>query len=161
MVEANKGHKERQITSVHLAEMFGPDYKERIECKAAGLGIREKLVFFDFPKSHNGGSQALYIVEQYVGNDLVLASVLEPNMKTSKHHHEAPMLREIYFHIAGESFVSVDGKKFPLNREQNLIEVPLGVSHQVRTQEDPALTLIIMENARLVVAGRLHIKDVE
>lgn len=159
MVEVNRGsiREERQITSVHLAEMFGSDYKERIERKAAGIGIREKLVFFDSPHPHVG-SQAVYLAEQFVGDHLILVPVLGPNMITSWHYHEAPMVMERYFHIAGESFVSVNGKKLPLNSEQNLIEVPLDVVHQVRTQENPSLTLIIMENARLVAPGRLHIK---
>lgn len=160
MVEVNKGPKERKITSAHLAEMFGSDYRECIERKAAGFGIREKLVFFDSPKSHNGGSQALYIVEQYVGDDLILVSVLEPNKETSKHRHEAPMVQETYFHIDGESFVEVGEKKLVLNRNQGMIEVPLDISHQVRTQENPSLTLIIMKNARLVSPDRLHIQDV-
>ncbi|GEM_PF-3843883 len=147
----------KRLTNEDLVGMFGANYKQLIEHKAVQLGINERLQFFDSAKPHDG-SQAVYIVEQFVGNDWILASVLEPNMETSKHHHRAPMIREKYLHIAGESFVSLDGKEFPLNSEQNLIEVPLDIIHQVRTQENPSLTLIIMENARLVAPGKLHVK---
>lgn len=147
-----------KLSSVDLAEMFGSDYVKRIEDKAVGVGICDRLVFFDPPKPHEG-SQAVYVVEQFVGNDLILVAVLRPNMRTSKHRHEEPMLKERYLHIAGESFVSVNGDISALNQERDSIEVPLNVSHQVHTNGKPSLTLIVMENARLVPQGRLHIPE--
>lgn len=149
----------KQLTNEDVIKMFGTDYKKLVQGKATQLGMSEQLRFFDSPLPHNG-SQAVYLAEQFVGDHLILVSVLGPNMRTSRHYHEAPMVQERYFHIAGESFVNVDGKELPLNHEQNLIKVSLGVVHQARTQGNPALTLIIMENARLVSSGRLHIKDI-
>lgn len=146
----------KKITNEDIGRMFGDNYRQLIERKAAQFGITG-LQFFDAPRPHDG-SQAVYLVEQLVGDHLILVPVLEPNMRTSRHCHEAPMAVERYLHIAGESFVSIDDKELPLNSEQNLIEVPLGVFHQVRTQESPSLALIIMENARLVPPGRLHVK---
>lgn len=158
MIEIDRGlGKSEPLNLEYVAEMFGVNYRKLVEDRARQLGIKEELQFFDFPKPHNG-SQAVYLVEQLVGDHLILVPVLGPNMRTSRHYHEAPMVMERYFHIAGESFVSIGDKELPLNSERNLIEVPLGVIHQVRTQESPSLTLIIMENARLVAPGRLHVK---
>lgn len=149
---------QKQLTSADIAEMFGPDYKKSILSKAEEVGIKEPLRFFDNSLPHNG-SQAVYIVEQFVGDDWILVSVLEPYMKTSKHHHKAPMVKEKYLHIAGESFVAVDENVIALNEKNSHIEVSLNVNHQVTTRKSPALTLIVMENARLVPPGRLHIKN--
>lgn len=150
----------KQITHEGLAGMFGANYRQLIEDKATQLGINERLRFRDSPKPHDG-SQALYIVEQFIDDDWVLVSVLGSNMETSKHHHEAPMIKEKYLHIAGESFVAVGSNVIALNEKNNSIEVPLDINHQVTTKENPALTLIVMENARLVPSGRLHIKDIQ
>lgn len=168
MVEADRGFSARasglltpeikDLRGIDLVEMFGSDYRKRIEDKAVEEGIRDRLVFFDPSKPHLS-SQAVYVVEQFTGDDLILVAVLRPNMKTSKHHHEEPMLRERYLHIAGESFVSVNGDISTLNDKQNSIDVPLNVSHQVHTNGKPSLTLIVMENARLVPQGRLHIPE--
>lgn len=146
-----------KLVHVDIVGMFGSDYRERIVNKARAVGLSNEIQFFDKPMPHEG-SQALYLVQQFMGDHLVLVPALGSYMRTSMHYHEAPMVMERYFHIAGESFVSVNGKKLPLNSEQNLIEVPLGIVHQVRTQANPSLTLIIMENARLVAPGRLHVK---
>ena len=150
----------RPLTNEDIARMFGPDYRKLIEKKAEQVGIGERLRFFDIPLPHNR-SQAVYLAEQFVGDHLVLVPVLGPNMKTSRHSHVAPMVQERYFHIAGESFVKVGGEDLALNDEQNLIEVPLGVVHQVSTKEKSALTLIIMENALLVPSGRLHVEAIQ
>ncbi len=149
---------QNKLSGVDLAEMFGNNYRRLVEAKAASVGIREKLIFFNSGKPHEG-SQAIYIVEQFVGDDLVLVPVLRPNMETSKHHHEKPMLKERYFYIAGESFVRVNGDTLTLNEKQNSIDVPLNVSHQVYTRANPSLTLIIMEKALLVQQGKLHIPE--
>ncbi len=146
------------VTNLQVSEMFGSDYRERITRRAAEFGIDEPLRFFDSPKPHEG-SQALYLAEQFAGDSLVLVSVLGRGMKTSKHHHEHPMGSEFYLHIAGESFISINGNTLALNNSQDRIEVPLRVSHQVEAKDSASLTLIIMKNARLVPPHRLHIKD--
>lgn len=162
MVEQNEGlvmPEKKQLTNEDIIEFFGANYRQLIEDKAVGLGINAKLNFFDSPLPHEG-SQAVYLVEQLVEDHLILVPVLGPNMRTSRHHHESPMVQEIYFYIVGESFIKVGKEEHLLNRERPRIDVPLDAVHQVRTEEKPALTLIIMEKARLVPPDRLHIKDV-
>ncbi len=150
------------VTNEEVAKLFGHNYQKLVEDKAEQLGIKEKLQFFDVPMPHNG-SQAVYLAEQFRGNDLVLVPVLRRGMVTSRHHHEPPMGKEIYYHIAGESVVYLGTEASPLilNEQQSRIEIPLGVIHQVKAPEKPALTLIVMENARLVSPGRLHVKNTE
>lgn len=149
----------RKLTNEDIKGMFGVNYRKLIEDRASALGIDEQLRFFDAPLAHKN-SEAVYVAEQYVEDHLILVPVLQLNMKTSRHHHEAPMVKEVYFHIAGESFVNVGEQKLVLNHDQDMIEVSLDISHQVKTQGNPSLTLIIMEKARLVPHGRLHIEDV-
>lgn len=156
MVEVEKGIGKSEISLKDVVGMFGDNYRQLVEKKALQLGI-SGLQFFDAPRPHNG-SQALYLAEQLVGDDLVLVSVLRPHMQTSRHHHEPPMEREAYFHIAGESILTIDTTDLVLSDKQPLITVSLGASHQVKTGEIAALTLIVMENARLVSPGRLHVK---
>lgn len=159
MVERDRGlGKSEPLNLEDVAGMFGVNYRKLVEDRAKQVGIREKLQFFDAPRPHNG-SQALYLAEELIGDNLVLVSVLQPHMQTSRHHHEPPMTTEKYFHILGESFANIGGYTFALNHRQDSIEVPLGTIHQVTTGENPALTLIIMERARLVTPGKLHIKD--
>lgn len=148
----------RILTNEELAGMFGINYRNLIERKAVELGIHDRLNFFDQPHPHEG-SEAIYIVEQYVGDNWVLVPILRPNMRTSRHHHESPMGQERYFHIAGESFINVGGNQLALNHKQDIIAVPLNVIHQVTTEDKPALTMIVMEKARLVAPGKLHIRD--
>ena len=151
---------QRKLVHADIVRMFGSDYRERIRDKARAFGLSDEIQFFDEPMPHVG-SQALYLAQQFMGDHLVLVPVLRPHMRTSKHHHEIPMFNEVYSHVAGESFIDAGEKRFVLNKDQDLIEVPLNVSHQVTTKESPSLTLIIMRNARLVPSGRLHIKDTE
>ena len=152
----------KPLTNEDVAEMFGANYRQLIEDKARRLGILGRLNFFDTPTPHDG-SQAMYLVEQFVGDDLILVPVLQKGMQTSQHYHVEPMLKEIYFHIAGGSTVHVgaDETPFPLNEKYPVREIPLGLSHQVKAPECPALTLIVMENARLVPPGRLHVKHLK
>lgn len=149
----------KQITNEDIALMFGDNYRELVEAKARKLGILGRLNFFDTPIPHDG-SQAVYLVEQFEGDDLILVPVLQKGMKTSQHHHVEPMRKESYFHIAGESVVHVGTEENPqpLNDIHPVREIPLGLIHQVRAPNGPTLTLIIMEKARLVPPGQLHIK---
>ncbi len=146
----------RQLTNEHVATMFGHDYQKLVKDKAAEFGISD-LQFFDSPQPHEG-SQAVYLVEQFVGDDLVLVAVLEEKQETSKHLHVGPMKKERYVHVKGRSTVFMNGQKHPLDEENGLIDVLIDVFHQVKTEESPSLTVIIMENARLVAPGRLHVK---
>ena len=154
----------KPLANENVALLFGSNYRELIEKKAEQLGIKEKLYFFDKPKPHEG-SQAVYLVEQFIGDHLVLVPALEPGMETSRHHHASPMLKEMYFHIAGKSTVDIgEGEKlksYNLNEQNGLVEVSLDTVHQVKTSEAPSLTLIVMQNARLVPPGQLHIRHIK
>ena len=139
--------------------LHGINYKKLIGDKIIELGILpsdQGLIFFDSPKPHKG-SEALYLVEQPVGNDLILVSFLEPHRKTSKHFHISPLRKEKYYSLAGAAVLMLGDQILELNSKQYYREVPLHVGHQVRTEKDFALTLIVMEDGRLVSPDKLHI----
>lgn len=135
------------------------NYKELIVRKIVELDIvlpESELNILEDPKSHNG-SEALYLLEQFIDGDLVLVSFLGPNRKTSKHLHRDPMGTEQYYSLAGEAILTVGKEELVLDRQYNFRVVPLDTAHQLRTRDNFALTLIVMKNAELVPAENLHI----
>lgn len=141
-----------------LSEIFGPAYRDEVRDTALRVGIRDPLVFFDKPKAHEK-SQAVYLVEQVIGDDLVLVSALGKSGISSRHKHVNPMRGEEYHWVKGTLSVDMDGKEIELDQDTRRIEVPLDVWHQVRVGEDPALTLIVMKGAGPMAPEARHIRE--
>lgn len=128
---------------------------EKVAMLDIPLSISE-IEFFESPNRHDG-SDAVYLLEQFINEDWVLASHLEPNRKTSEHKHVNPMGTEQYYWLAGEAILNVGGEDMPLDSEHNFRVVPLDTFHQLRTEGNFVLTLIIMKNARSVLPEKRHI----
>lgn len=147
--------------SVHKDLIHLPaDHKQLIAEKIARLDIplsESELEFLEPPNRHNG-SDAVYFLEQFIGDDWVLASHLEPDNKTSRHKHVEPMGTEQYYWLAGKAILNVEGEDMPLDSEYNFRAVSLGKSHQLRTENSFALTLIVMKNARSVPPEKRHVR---
>ncbi|MBI2028205.1 MAG: hypothetical protein HYT07_01215 [Candidatus Levybacteria bacterium] len=136
------------------------NHRKLIAERIAKLDIplsESELKFFEFPNRHNG-SDAVYLLEQFVDEDWLLASHLEPKRNTSRHKHIAPMGTEQYYWLAGEAILNIDGEDVPLDSEHDFRVVPLDAVHQLRTEGAFVLTLIVMKNARLVTPENRHIR---
>lgn len=147
-----------QVTSEHINTMFGIDLKERVMGKLRAfdfLPAGHELTFFNEGRDHNG-SQARYFVEEAVAEHMVYVSFLRPNSQTTVHTHDEPLF-ENYLWLAGESFLRRDNDMHKLGQGQEVIRVSPGSVHQLTTRGKASLALIVMENAALVPADRLHI----
>lgn len=135
------------------------NYKELIVRKISELEfvlLDSELKLFESPNPHNG-SEAAYLLEQFMGEDWVLASHLEPKRKTSKHKHINPMGTEQYYWLAGEAILNIEGEDLLLDSKHDFRAVPLDTFHQLRTEDSFVLTLIVMKNAKSVPAEKRHV----
>lgn len=141
-----------------IGEMFGIDIRARVIDKLRAFGFLpdgHELTFFSRGQKHNG-SQARYFVEEAVGEHMVYVSFLDPNSQTTVHTHDEP-IHESYIWLAGESFLRRDKDVHKLGQGQEVIRVSPGSVHQLTTRQHASLALIVMENAALVTADKLHI----
>lgn len=109
----------------------------------------EGLDFHCPPKPHTG-SEALYFIDTYKGNDRILVSILPPWSKTSNHTHREP-INERYFIEYGT--LDIEDRSF---KAKSSHIVRPGERHQVRTEDQPAILIINMKNARLVPEHQQH-----
>lgn len=150
-----------------LPRIFGADVKSLTQSKLVELGILpkgSKLDFLNSPKIHTyveedgtvKESDAIYFLEQVIGEHGILVSLLAPYSLTTRHQHKHPIL-ENYHAITGVSFLTLgdDVVELSLNKRES-IEVPLNTEHQLRTREKPAFILIVMKNAGLVDRKAWH-----
>ncbi|MBU0761256.1 MAG: hypothetical protein KJ600_01390 [Nanoarchaeota archaeon] len=90
--------------------------------------------------SQSAGSQAIYLARKDNGKQSFLLQYLPPRSVTSKHFHRVTTER---FHgLEGACFVEVNGEETLVNGRT--FEVAPGKVHQVKTGEEPSLTLIEM-----------------
>lgn len=147
----------RQISAPDIKKIFGLDYKKVVADVLGNLGLLpdgHALNFFKTPIEHKG-SKARYFLEELIGPNKMYVSFLDSNGKTTRHKHQDP-IRETYLQLAGSSFLRIDDD-FRELRAGSALTVLSDVPHQLTTREDPSLTLIVMKNAALVPADRLHI----
>ena len=138
------------LTRLKLEELgFIPQNEEEIKM----------LEFLNNPLVHkypSGDSPARYFMEVIMGKHAILASYLPPNSITSNHKHsEEYGILEDYHVTGGESNLRLDSEICKLKQGMS-IEIPLNVSHQLKTGGKPAFTLIIMKNAGLVERINWH-----
>ncbi len=157
MVESDLRFYRREVANEEIARIFNTDYK-RVVSRILGelklLQADDTLDFFDKPRGHEG-SQALYLLEEMVGKDMILVSYLGPNGKTTLHKHQEP-IKEKYFQLAGSSHLRLD-EDFHELRKGSFLTVPSNVPHQLTTKDNSSLVLIVMENAISVPRDKLHI----
>lgn len=149
--------KDNRVTSESVSIMFGIDLKERIVDISRVFNLfpdGHELTFFKTGKEHKG-SQALYLVEESVGEHKVYVSLLGPNSKTSIHKHDEPLVEDYYW-LAGTSFLRLNDGIHELSEGQETISVPSENIHQLATREEASLALIVLKNGAKVPEYRLH-----
>lgn len=143
----------RPDISISLTRNYSPDGHKILSLDKVGFpGLilaHNTSIVHDPPRGHEN-SQAVYIIDCYKGNDRILVSSLRPNSQSSRHYHTPP-ITEIYWLLAGEAQV---GER--LIHERGFVINP-GEVHQVTTQENGALLLILMKNAALVPEKKQHL----
>ena len=147
-----------QVTSDDFAVMLGIDLRSMVVDRLRAFNYLpdgHELTFFDKGQEHKG-SQALYLVEEAVAGHIIYVSFLRPDSKTTIHKHDHP-LQENYFWLAGTSFLRLNEDVRELKQGHEFITVPSGSVHQLTTRGEASLALIVMENAALVSADKLHI----
>ena len=145
----------RAITGEEIRKIFNIDYKRLVADTLSRVLLDSRaLSFFASPKEHKG-SQALYLAEEMVGEDMVFVSYLCPNGKTTIHKHQEPVM-EKYFQLAGSSYLRLGSDLHELVVD-SVLTVPSDVPHQLTTRDSPSLVLIVMENAISVPRDKLHV----
>ncbi len=140
-----------------IQKIFGVDYKRVVSGMLEDFGLLPEghvLNFFETPIEHSG-SRARYFLEELVGPNKIYVSFLDSKSVTTRHKHQPPIV-ESYFQLAGSSFLRIDND-FRELKKGSVLSVLSDISHQLTTREDPSLVLIVMRNASLVSADRLHI----
>ncbi|MFC1697794.1 cupin domain-containing protein [Nanoarchaeota archaeon] len=99
--------------------------------------ICEDLEFYSNPKrSKSDKSEAIYLARNREKG--LLLQYLPPHSHTSIHYHK--IRTEIYHIIEGTCILNIDGNDILLS--QGKYEVKPNMVHQVKTNQNPALTLI-------------------
>lgn len=157
VIASNNEH----VTSGDIDTLFGIDFKERVINRLKAFGFlpdNHQLAFFDVGRAHKG-SQALYFTEEQIEGHMVYVSFLKPNSQTTVHMHHEPIF-ENYIWLGGASFLRRDNETHKLGQGQEVIRVSPGKVHQLTTRDEASLALIVMENAGLVPADKLHVPAV-
>lgn len=151
------GIKGGEILGADIINRFGFDYRpvvaERLK-RWDKLPEGHKLNFFDVAQSHSGSS-GLYLLEEIVGDSWVFVQAMLDNGISTKHMHGESVI-ELYDPLAGESFLTVNGRDNKLNAGMPL-EVFPGQVHQLKTVENSSLNLLIMRNSAHIPRNKLHI----
>ncbi|MDO8657276.1 MAG: hypothetical protein Q7K55_00945 [Candidatus Levybacteria bacterium] len=157
-----------------LISTLGENFRDNIKDRMLGLkiflpnGTPDFLSVLDPHK----GSKAQYLLDNYKNlkegakkeKDRVLISYIPPFSETSTHYHIENMIEEYYL-LAGElklfaQKLDLIGQGHKPNEEtiprEGLIVFP-GIVHRAQTQDQGALTLIVMRNAVFVDENKHHI----
>lgn len=149
-----------KISRDDIVNTFGIDYElvvvERLR-HWGKLPQNRKLNFFDIAGSHKGSS-GLYLLEEIVGDSWIFVQAMLNDGISTKHMHGEHVI-ELYDPLAGESFLTVDGKEHEL-RIGMPFEVFPGQTHQLITRKNPSLNLLVMENSAHIPRNKLHIPAV-
>lgn len=151
----------RIMTSRDLMDRYG-DYKNKTYRQLISYGIeidRQGLDFFETAKMHKG-SQALYFLEQKIGEHRIYLSYVPKNGKTTEHMHDPkynPPVIEIYHPIGGNLGIFIDRKEHRHGAEVPVVVYP-GQLHQVSQSEDnDSFNLIILKNSAGIPDEEVHI----
>jgi len=107
--------------------------------------IGHKNFYFYPPEKRSAKSstsQAIYVARSADKKDGLLLQFLPPNSHTSKHYHK--LKTETYHVLEGTAFLEVDGQSIELRHSAHIV-FPNKV-HTVYTKEEPALTLLLIQN---------------
>ena len=147
----------KEITKSDIVKKFGFDYESVVIDRLNRLNKlpeNHKLNFFDTAKSHIGSS-GLYLLEEKVGDSWIFVQAMFGNGISTKHKHGENVL-ELYDPLAGESFLTVDGKEHKLGVGVPFEVLP-GQIHQLTTRENSSLNLLVMKNSAHIPRNKLHI----
>lgn len=148
------------ITKGDIVEKFGFDYEqvvlERLRYWDKLPGGHE-LNFFNVAEFHKGSS-GLYLLEEIVGDSWVFVQAMFEKGISTRHKHGENVI-ELYDPLAGESFLTVNGKEYKLNAGMPFEVFPDQV-HQLITRKNPSLNLLIMKNSSHIPRHKLHIPAV-
>lgn len=150
---------QNKVSAQEVISTFGFDYKPIVKerLKAHGVDFNDQdLNFFEIAQPHDG-SNAVYLLEQIIGEHWVFLSFLSSNRITSEHSHDSPV-EELYDPLAGNALLLIDGESSELSKEKGPLAVSAGRFHQLQTGETPILTLIVMKNSAGVSRDKLHIR---
>ncbi len=134
-----------------LRRILGESYQDEL------IGVLRRRGFIDngsvpqlfLPPDRHELSKARYLFDFYHGDDRILVPVMGPWRRTSKHLHKEPII-ERYETLRGEFYLND-----ALIPSEGLTILP-GITHQGETRSEYAITLIVMENARLVPEDQQH-----
>lgn len=142
----------------HPIDPFSVDYVWNCN-RAKALAVIRKLgldpphgpLANRIPHRPHYGSEAEYPMEYTYADKLVLVQYLAPH-KTSSIHYHPPGVTEEYLPLLGRLFIN-GVLLTPFGRV-----ILSGEIHQVSTQADMALTLIVMSGVDRFEMGQLHIR---
>ena len=126
-----------------------PQIEERL--KERGLDLNGTPILLTHPRS-----AAIYLLQQYHpkrNGALVLVQYMRPHRKSSVHVHPLGVIEE-YLFIAGHLIIN---KNEVLRPEYGHIILPKEV-HRVHTDNEAALTLIVMQGVNGIPNDNLHIR---
>ncbi len=152
----------RLVTSRDVMEKFGFDFGIKAHGKLRDHGIMvnmQELQFLETPKMHKG-SQALYFLEQKVGNHRIYVSYIPENGKSTEHTHDPiykPKISEIYAPIGGILGLLVDGKQYEISEANGSFIVDPGHFHQVQQGNNASINVIILQNSAGIPDEEVHI----
>lgn len=106
-----------------------------------------------YPPLTHENSEACYLADFYDRDNRVLLSYLLPFSRSSLHSHKEP-IKEWYYLLFGKVYLTVNGKT---TEPQGLVLIP-EERHWVFTLNQPALLLIVMENAKFVPEDKQHLR---
>lgn len=146
-----------KITKKDIIKEFGFNYEQVVTDnlkKGSMLPEGHMLNFFSIAKIHEGSS-GLYLLEEIVGNNWIFVQAMLKRGVSTKHKH-GENVAELYYPLAGESFLFIDKEEKRLEVGMP-IEVFPGQVHQLTTRENPCLNLLIMKNSAKIPREKLHI----
>jgi len=140
---------------IELLTAIDPDDKDKLVLKNTQLPLKvvdldgrqcyivhHSLYFYDeIQQAKSPTSQGRYIARSEDKSNGWLLQYLPPFSHTSKHYHG--LKKEKYHGLEGECSLEIDGKKVKL--KGNVVTVQPGQIHQVKTTQQFALTLLIIQ----------------
>lgn len=153
----------RVVSSRDVMEKFGFDFREKAHRKLTEHGInidRQELEFFEAAKPHMG-SQALYFLEQKVGNHRIYVSYIPEKATSTEHMHDSkhnPPVIEIYDPLGGVLGLLVDGKRHEVSETGGPFVVNPGHYHQVSQSEgNESIYVIVLKDSAGIPDEEVHI----
>lgn len=124
---------------------------KRASAYIVGQGIVPQTELeFHYPPLPHDGSDARYILEMEIGENVVYVAVMPPNGSSTEHFHEEPV-KEKYVPLEGQLFINSK------SIADEGITIFSNTIHRATTNHNEgALTVIVMENGALKSPEERH-----